>query len=635
MPVSDLLARQAKQVVVATTQRRPPEERRGGLRTTIARRSRLPASLIVLSAATGVLVIAAAFTAGRLGYADSPWADRAYWFGQALIVVPIAVRVFVLSTISETEMVTLIVVLTIAEYMGKVCYSPTALTYVDELEHIRTVDNLMHTGKLFTVNYLLPISPRYPGLEELTSALASVTGLPLYLCALIVAGVAHLLFILFLYLIFRHVSRSYRIAGMAMFFYSSNPDLPSFDSMFAYQTLAEAFLGLAMLATWRLTVPGHAKQRKAWLAVALLAIMAIVITHHVTSYILVSALVLITFASLIMGDRRGVAWSATLALFAGVAVACWVIFAARGTVSYLSPVAQDVSQGIHSVVSGKHSSAPSTSAGPSGNRLLGAAGVLAISALIPIGVLKVWRRRNNRTWMVALAIGSLSWYAVVVVRLKIPDGSELSGRASTFVYIPVALILAVAVAQLVSRGLRWQASAIAAAAIIGALVVMFDGLSNGWPPYWERLPGAYQVGGVERAVNPEGIAAAKWALDSLGPGNRFAADFGNYPTLGSYGYQNPVYQDAYLYLSPAYKRSDARLVQDQDIGYVLVDLRLSQALPVSGQYFIGFDPKAGQYKRPLALTGLTKFNHVPGVSRIYDSGSIVIYDLKGSKYYAP
>ena len=34
---------------------------------------------------------------------------------------------------------------------------------------------------------------------------------------------------------------------------------------------------------------------------------------------------------------------------------------------------------------------------------------------------------------------------------------------------------------------------------------------------------------------------------------------------------------------------------------------------------------------PIPLADLTKFNHVPGVSRVYDNGDIVIYDLQGAK----
>ena len=76
----------------------------------------------------------------------------------------------------------LVMVFTVSEYLVTICYSPAAFTYADELSHWRTTVNILHTGKLFTANYVLPISPHYPGLEVLTSALVSVTGLSVFAC---------------------------------------------------------------------------------------------------------------------------------------------------------------------------------------------------------------------------------------------------------------------------------------------------------------------------------------------------------------------------------------------------------------------------------------------------------------------
>ena len=177
-----------------------------------------------------------------------------------------------------------------------------------------------------------------------------------------------------------------------------------------------------------------------------------------------------------------------------------------------------------------------------------------------------------------------------------------------------------------------RAPVVVAVAVGAALVLVLNGMVNGWPPYWERLPGPFQVAGVERSVAPEQIASADWALAALGPGNRFATDEGDLPVLGSYGDQNPVSDDGFLYTSPRFTQAAAQQVQAQSIQYVLVDRRLSEMLPASGQYF-PVDPNVGRYTRPLPRAGLTKFSHVPGVARIYDSGNIVIYDLQGSAYY--
>lgn len=616
---------------------------RGSPADTSAARSRLPVSVVALSAATGVLVVAAADTAGRLGHAGASWADRMYWLGQLLILTPVAARLLSRRALIASETVTLVVVLTVAEYLVKVCYSPAAFTYADELMHWRTATDILQTGKLFTANNLLPISPYYPGLEEVTSALASITGLSVFTSGLIVAGTAHLLFVCVLFVLFRYVSGSHRIAGVALLLYSSESLFQSFDSMFVYQTLALPFLGLTVLAVYRLAAP-QAAGRLGWFTLAALSAFATVVTHHVASYLLVATLEVITLGALLARDRKLVAWASILALVSAAAFAAWIVFVAPSTVGYLQPVMEGALQGFRVILAGGHPGAPppaSAANGPLENQALSAAAALIMSVLVPVGWWQIWRRYRHQPWMVALAIGALSWYVIVAVRLFVANGSELAGRASTFVFLPAGFVAALAVIRLTDNSLRWpviranlrrRAPVVVAVAVVAALVLVLNGMVNGWPPYWERLPGPYQVAGAERSVGPEQVASADWALASLGPGNRFATDEGDLPVLGSYGDQNTVGDDGYLYTSSAFTPAAAQQVQAQSLGYVLVDRRLSEMLPASGQYF-PVDPNVGKYTRPLPLADLTKFNQVPGIARIYDSGNIVIYDLKGSAYY--
>ena len=611
---------------------------------TSAARSRLPVSVVALSAATGVVVVATAYTAGRLGHAGASWADRMYWLGQLLILTPVAARLLSRRALVASETVTLVVVLTVAEYLVKVCYSPAAFTYADELMHWRTATDILQTGKLFTANNLLPISPYYPGLEEVTSALASITGLSVFTSGLIVAGSAHLLFVCVLFVLFRYISGSHRIAGVALLLYSSESLFQSFDSMFVYQTLALPFLGLTVLAVYRLAAPPQAGRRGGWFTLAVLSAFATVVTHHVTSYLLVATLEVITLGALLARDRRLAAWASILALVSAAAFAAWIVFVAPSTVGYLQPVIEGALQAFRALLTGGHPGAPppaSAANGPLENQALSAAAVLIMSVLVPVGWWQVWRRCRHQPWTVALAIGAVSWYVIVAVRLFVANGSELAGRASTFVFLPAGFIAALAVIRLTDNSLRWpviradvrrRAPVVVAVAVVAALVLVLNGMVNGWPPYWERLPGPYQVAGAERSVGSEQVASADWAQAMLGPGNRFATDEGDLPVLGSYGDQNTVGDDGYLYTSSAFTQAAAQQVQAQSIGYVLVDRRLSEMLPASGQYF-PVDPNAGKYTRPLPLADLTKFNHVPGVARMYDSGNIVIYDLKGSAYY--
>ena len=350
-----------------------PARHRGDAADATATWSRLPVSLVALSAATGVLVVAIAYTAGRLGHASSAWADRLYWLGQSLILVPAAARLLSRRLLTAAGTSTLVVVLTVAEYLVKVCYSPAAFTYADELMHWRSTVNVLLTGRLFTANYLLPISPRYPGLEEVTSALVSVTGLPVFVSGLIIAGAAHLMFVCVLYVLFRQVTGSHRIAGVTVLLYASNSLFQSFDSMFLYQTAALPFFALTLLATWRLAARHEPGGRAGWLTVAAASVMATVVTHHVTSYMLVATLVIVTLAGLLAGDRVAAAWAAGLALLSAVAVVGWLIAAAPQTLGYLEPAVGGVLKGFRAVLTGGHSSAPPASVVPPGNRVLGVA----------------------------------------------------------------------------------------------------------------------------------------------------------------------------------------------------------------------------------------------------------------------
>ena len=110
---------------------------------------------------------------------------------------------------------------------------------------------------------------------------------------------------------------------------------------------------------------------------------------------------------------------------------------------------------------------------------------------------------------------------------------------------------------------------VVAVAVAGAVIFVFDGLANGWPPYWERLPGPDQVAGAELSVSPLQIASAQWAEAQLGPGNRFATDGGDFPVLGSYGDQNPVSNVAFLYTSPTLTGSDIQQAAGQQIRYIV------------------------------------------------------------------
>lgn len=607
-------------------------------------------SIMVMAA--GVVVISAAYAAGRAGLASSGWV-AAYWLGEAVVFAPLVWRLASGPALGRPEAAGLVLALATATYLAKVCYSPAAFGFPDELEHWRTTATLLSTHHLFGVNYLLPVSAVYPGLEVATGAVSAVTGLPVFVAGLVVAGLAHLLFTAALFVMFRLVSGSPRIAVIACAIYAANPHYQVFDAIYGYQTLALAFFGLALVAVFIRCWP-----------LAIVFTAATVVTHHITSYLLVTFLLLIAVVRGVL-HRRAEIPVAALALGCVGFIALWVGFVATGTGSYLAAPLHSFADGLSGIFTAQSAgSGATTPQGPPADRLAGYAATGLIMIGLPFGWWQIWHTQRHRTWPVALGVGSAVYYVLAVLRITTPDGAEIAGRGMTFVFIPVAYTLAIALAgpgrallrrlnrvdvtttRIEPRGChthaiglaRWRALARwrgvlcwsrGLLVLAVAAILLAGGIASGWPPYWERLPGNYVVDGFESGITSEGIAAANWTRDNLGPGQRIAADFTNYLLLGSYGDQNPVGILDTLYCDPVWTEADALLAREQNISYLLVDLRMSEQRSVTGGYFSEASPACPS---PIPKQDLTKFDRTPGFNRIYDSGDIVIYALSGAQY---
>ncbi|MEJ7696260.1 MAG: hypothetical protein WKF78_06495 [Candidatus Limnocylindrales bacterium] len=147
--------------------------------TTLARAFREPEAagfgrlpLISVIASAGLVLVA---IGDGLGRADLSGADLAFWAGITLIVLPVAVRLLDPST-DRDERLALLALMAIALYIVKVMHSPAAFSLYDEIQHLRTADDIIVSGRLYGDNPLLLVSPLYPGLEIATTTLTTATG---------------------------------------------------------------------------------------------------------------------------------------------------------------------------------------------------------------------------------------------------------------------------------------------------------------------------------------------------------------------------------------------------------------------------------------------------------------------------
>ena len=136
-------------------------------------------------------------------------------------------------------------------------------------------------------------------------------------------------------------------------------------------------------------------------------------------------------------------------------------------------------------------------------------------------------------------------------------------------------------------------------------------------PAWSNPPGPYVVVGDGRSVEPEGIQVALWVSSYLGPENRVATDRINQMLMSTFGDQNIVTSlSDRLDISPVFFSSqlgpdEIAILRQARIHYLVVDLRLSTALPLEGYYVKSDEPDQGCRLFPL-LRIRDRTEYVPG-----------------------
>jgi hypothetical protein len=600
---------------------------------------------LTLAAALGLLLVAVADTLARR---DSQYASVLLWLGVVVIFAPAAFRLMSDAPIRR-ERLALAAVLGLALYLVKVCHSPTAFTFHDELAHLRSAQEIQRSHHLFHENPLLPITAHYPGLEIVTNAVSMLTGLSLFTSGIVILAVARIVLVLALFLLFEQISRSPRLAGVAVMAYMGNPSFLLFDGQFSYESLALPLGLLGALATARYA----RRPRAGWLVVALLAIAATVTTHHITAYGLVGFLTL--WAALSSRKRPTDPMPVLVLVFAATATGLWFAFVAPHTVEYLGPVLRHALSDALSLIRGSGGSRQLfTSAGevaPAWERALGFAATGLVVLGLPFGLRRLLRGYAGSPLALALGVAALAYPFTLGLRLT-AQGAETGARAAEFLFIGVGFALALAASDgwLAGRPTRWTpvkraltwwtraspgiAGNVGLLTATAAVTVVFvGGVIIGWAHY-ARLPGPYEVAAGPRSIEPESVAAARWTAVVLGPDHRFATDRSNGLLIGTYGDQHPVtavsdHVGVWRLYFPVRLDPEARRVLIQGrIRYVQVDRRLAGGLPFDGVYFESGEPGPGDASHPLRGAALEKFDAIPDVSRIFDSGHIRVYDVR-------
>jgi hypothetical protein len=313
------------------------------------------------------------------------------------------------------------------------------------------------------------------------------------------------------------------------------------------------------------------------------------------------------------------------------------VYAATLTAKYLFPQLGGSLTQLIQLIAGEAAGrelfrSPAGQVSPLWERVAGYAAVVLILLGLPFGLRQIWWRQRDSALALTLAAGALAYPVSLAMRLT-ERGAEASNRGAAFLFVAIAFVLASwVVEQPFSRrlGQKWLPAACAWSAII-----FLGGVTVGWPPPWARMPGPYLPAADTRSIEREGVLAAEWSRAYLGPDNRLIADRTNRLLMGAYGEQRPVtgYADkvkiSRVFLAPELGPAERQILRAGRVRYVVVDRRLSDGLPSAGVYFERGEIEGDRHTAPIDPAALAKFDDLPGVTRLFDSGDIVIYDVAG------
>jgi hypothetical protein len=568
-------------------------------------------TLALLSSSAGVLVVSLAYAAGRDGHS---WAAAVYWIGHLLLFAPLAA--YVLSPQASDRWVA-ILALGLFQALTKWMYSPVMFKFPDELQHTQTAVDILQQQSLFHANPALPVSPQFPGLEEITTALMSITGLSQFAAGQVVVAIAHVVLIAGVFVLLLRVTGDDWIAGIGSLVFAISPHNGFFNALWIYEAVALVFMVVAMIAALR-------RDSAAGLVTAIVCMAAATVTHHVTAAM--TALILIVLGvgvglqsgSLTTSSRRLIG----LGTAAAVLIAGWVIFVAPATYDYLAGSAGDVISGFLHAGSASGNETVSEPSVSLATTAATAIGTLTVIGLVSAGALTAWYRNRDALTRTFAFLG-LGFFAILGVRFLVSNGAELAGRLLTFEYLFIGVAAALALTQLWTMRPR-----IAGALGLGAVVLVFVGnTTSGWPATWEIVPGKFKVDAFESGVDPAGVRAARWAAANLPSGAQVACDWTACSLLGGYGQQTAYADVPDIFYSSSFDATTLAALSDRGIDFVLVDRRITSQKPVTGKYFDHESP-AQQAIAPLPASALAKFDRDARVSRVYDGGPLAVYDVR-------
>ena len=538
--------------------------------------------------------------------------------------------------------------------------SPAGPIGNDEFIHMRqALETYLH-GDVGHVSQALPISQHFPGLHQTVSAFARLTGSPLWLAALTVVALAHVLSVLAVYQLVRAVGASASGAAAGAVVYTLNPSWASFDVAVSYESLALPVLlwclAAAVAASCAPKQPGLR-----YIAAVVLCAAALPMIHHLSTIMLCLILALLIVAGVVHSVRRAGAkdrnaprehlWPLLLA--ASCLLDSMIFWWSRiwdSLVNYLGPSLVNGWAQLKQI----HIPAPGKSSGiripfggaqnPIYETVCGLLFPAVVLVLFLVSLAVLWRNRRrlgSAPWGFA-ALGAMFFLSLPMVLTS--GGGEGAHRSWGFSFIGIAVLCGLAwsfgvphavVARFGPLGrcvARFGRPGVRIGVVGVVLTVMYLGCAALGTNISSRFPGSPHVGDDARSVSREGAAVAAWMAAHAPVDTPVVVDHYVSQQVEWVGRMAPLalsatfpLWDLYMSAEPV-RPSVLKQVLDADVRYFVVDARMATTRPRMGVWFGPEEPGAGG-TRLFPQVAIDRFNCLPWLRARYAAGPLTVYEV--------
>jgi hypothetical protein len=584
-----------------------------------------PETLAILVSLLGLFIQVVGYSRGWAG--DDQVAIRFWYVGFVVVVAPFAALLLVPGRTAHQRLGASLA-MTLVLYASWLLSNPLMSTRFDENLHVTTLVDLVGNAEFFQLNSMLPVSPHFPGLELATAGVHWFTGLPLFACQVVVVAAARVTFAAALFLLASRIGRSPMVGAVAVLLYAASNQFYFFNAQFSYQTVAIAMV----MATFYLLVRAFdSPHERPWslLATAQVCLAALAITHHLTSWIMLATLWTLALFFWFGRERRRFQLTLLTAELATAVVAAWTAVIAPLLIDYLTPIFDAATSQLAGLLQGGTTRAPGDgSAGtptPTWEVMVMFGSLLLWCLLLLPAAWAAWRHQSigaTRARYVPLLI-AVAFPALQLARFS-EAASEVADRASTFVFMAMALVVG---AWLASR-LRTLRRLFVPAAVL----LVLGGTILGSGPDWQRVPGPFLAGAEQRSVDSATVSVAEWAGRFLPAGSNVAADATFSRLIPNFADVTSVTQPAGfesvtpMFISESFDQTSLELILRNEVDFVVVDTRLVGQTVRSGAFYEG-GAGYGEAAATVTPAMVAKFADEPGFDLVLD-GPVKVYDVR-------